>query len=352
MDNNNKILVSCIVPIYKVPNNYLERCVKSLINQTLKNIEIILVDDGSPDNCGTICDEFAKEDKRIKVIHQENKGLAGARNSGLEISNGNYITYVDGDDYLDENGIERLYSYTKDKNYDVIRGQYYRDKEEKIGFKNIQINKIYNGKDDMIFLKENVLNLDSRIYMAWGALYKIDLLKDNGIYNDEKLKQGSEDTEFNFRLFDYAKTAIFVNEYCYHYTYNENSISAYTTEENNYRVLDCFSKILENIKKQDAKYYEQLYLQFNIRMLYVIVTTFISGYFNPKNTEKMSVKRKQISNYLKQDIVKDALKHKYIKKLDIKRKIVIMLIRLKWFEIISFLGNIRMNKKIRKMKKS
>ena len=111
MNSNNKVLISCIVPIYKVPNAYLKKCIESIINQTLKSIEIILVDDGSPDNCGSICDNYAIKDKRIKVIHQKNKGLAGARNSGLDVACGEYVTYVDGDDYIDCDGLERLYEY-------------------------------------------------------------------------------------------------------------------------------------------------------------------------------------------------------------------------------------------------
>ncbi len=94
-------LISVIVPVYKV-EPYLEKCVKSIQNQTYRNLEIILVDDGSPDRCGEICDKLAKEDARIKVIHQKNNGLAVARNIGLEIATGEYIGFVDSDDYIDE----------------------------------------------------------------------------------------------------------------------------------------------------------------------------------------------------------------------------------------------------------
>lgn len=348
MNSNNKVLISCIVPIYKVPNAYLKKCIESIINQTLKSIEIILVDDGSPDNCGSICDNYAIKDKRIKVIHQKNKGLAGARNSGLDVACGEYVTYVDGDDYIDCDGLERLYEYSKKDDYDVIRGKYYRDMNEtieKIDITSIQINKKYCEKDEIFFLKKEVLNFNSQISSACGALYKTSLLKEKKIYNDEKLKQGSEDVEFSFRLYDYVKKAIFVDEYFYHYIYNDKSISAYSTEENNYRVIECFIKILENINKQDSEYYEQLYFQFNIRMLYVIVTTFISGYFNPKNNDSYFEKRKKIKMYLNQNIVKDALKYKYIKKTDNKRKFILFCIKCRMFFSVSLLGKIRYKQK-------
>ena len=101
-------LVSVIIPVYKV-EKYLDRCVESIVNQTYKNLEIILVDDGSPDNCPRICDAWAEKDDRIKVIHKENAGMGMARNSGLETATGEYLMFVDSDDYLSENAVEVLY---------------------------------------------------------------------------------------------------------------------------------------------------------------------------------------------------------------------------------------------------
>ena len=102
-------MISVIVPIYKV-EKYLMRCIKSIQNQTYTNLEIILVDDGSPDCCGEICEEFAKQDKRIRVIHKENGGLSDARNYGVERSHGQYITFIDSDDYVANNYIEYLHA--------------------------------------------------------------------------------------------------------------------------------------------------------------------------------------------------------------------------------------------------
>ena len=105
----DKPLITVIVPVYKV-EAYLRRCVDSIVNQTYKNLEIILVDDGSPDNCGKICDALAKEDARIKVIHKENGGLSSARNAGLDVMNGEYVGFVDSDDWIDADMYEQLYS--------------------------------------------------------------------------------------------------------------------------------------------------------------------------------------------------------------------------------------------------
>lgn len=105
-------LVSVIIPVYKV-EKYLERCVESVQKQTFQNLEIILVDDGSPDLCGAMCDEMAKTDPRIKVIHKNNGGLSDARNVGIEMASGNYIVFVDSDDWLDLDMIALLQRCTK-----------------------------------------------------------------------------------------------------------------------------------------------------------------------------------------------------------------------------------------------
>lgn len=102
--------VSILIPVYKVPDKYLKNCLKSCTNQTLKDIEIILVDDGSPGHCGAICDEYALHDTRIKVIHKKNEGLAAARNTAFDAAAGEYITFLDGDDYLEENACETAYN--------------------------------------------------------------------------------------------------------------------------------------------------------------------------------------------------------------------------------------------------
>ena len=111
-------LVSIVVPIYNV-EKYLDRCIKSLTQQTLKDIEIILVDDESPDKCPQLCDEYASLDSRIKVIHKKNGGLGLARNSGMQVATGEYITFVDSDDFVALETYEKLYTIAKSKDLDI-----------------------------------------------------------------------------------------------------------------------------------------------------------------------------------------------------------------------------------------
>ena len=115
-------LISVIVPVYKV-EAYLPKCLDSIINQTYRNLEIILVDDGSPDGCGAICDRYAEQDSRVRVIHQENAGVSSARNAGLDIMTGEYLTFVDSDDWLAPNAIEVLFDRIQRDGSDMVIGQ-------------------------------------------------------------------------------------------------------------------------------------------------------------------------------------------------------------------------------------
>lgn len=168
----NKPLISVIVPIYKV-ENYLNCCVNSIINQTYKNLEIILIDDGSPDKCGKICDDFKKEDTRIKVIHQKNNGVGSARNKGLNVCNGEYISFVDSDDYIMPDLIESLYNEIYDCDY-VSCG--YTHVDNKSNQENIFSPKekiILTGKDALYkhYSIDNTIKNINCIYV-WGKLFR------------------------------------------------------------------------------------------------------------------------------------------------------------------------------------
>ncbi|MGN1326481.1 MAG: glycosyltransferase family 2 protein, partial [Clostridia bacterium] len=121
--------ITVIMPVYNV-EKYLEEAIDSVIYQTYQNLEIILIDDGSTDNSGNICDEYAKKDSHIKVIHQENKGLSGARNTGLDIATGEYIMFIDSDDIFPKDACEKMLKFMEEKDADYIVGNYTNMSEE------------------------------------------------------------------------------------------------------------------------------------------------------------------------------------------------------------------------------
>ena len=123
-------LISIIIPVYGV-EEYLNQCLESVVNQTYANLEIILVDDGSKDNCPAMCDGWANKDSRIKVVHKENGGLSSARNAGLDIFTGEYVAFVDSDDYIAQDMYELLYSRAKEGNYDIVDCGYYSEANDK-----------------------------------------------------------------------------------------------------------------------------------------------------------------------------------------------------------------------------
>ena len=127
-------IVSIIIPIYNVKEKYLRKCIESAIDQTLKEIEIILIDDGSQDKCGEICDEYADKDGRIKVIHKENGGVSSARNRGLEQAVGEYIMFVDADDYMELDATRTCVGFREKYSADFLCFGYYQDEKPEKGF--------------------------------------------------------------------------------------------------------------------------------------------------------------------------------------------------------------------------
>ena len=167
-------LITIIVPVYKV-EDYLQRCVDSILCQTYGELEIILVDDGSPDRCGEICEEYAKGDPRIKVIHKENGGLSDARNAGIEQASGRYITFLDSDDWVHEEYVERLYGLLNETGADVSSCGYLTTGSEQIS-EDLSAESVYE------FTGEEALDqlvafgdLHAQMIVAWGKLYKTEL---------------------------------------------------------------------------------------------------------------------------------------------------------------------------------
>ncbi len=236
--------ISIIVPVYNV-ESYLPKCINSLINQTYKNIEIILVDDGSSDNSGHICDKFAKEDKRVKVIHKENGGLSDARNKGIEIAKGSYITFIDSDDYVSPKYCEILYGLLKKYNADIAISDYQTFTE-----KDVILEQIIN-EEIVMDSKKALANLYDKDYdiamrVAWGKLYKINLF-DKIRYPKGKI---NEDEFVIHYLYDMAKKVVLTKSKLYYYLQRESSIMGKTFS---LKRLDALEALKDRIDFFDKK---------------------------------------------------------------------------------------------------
>lgn len=249
-----KDLISVIVPVYKV-EKYLEKCIESIIKQTYTNLQIILVDDGSPDNCGKICDEYAKKDSRIEVIHKINGGLSDARNVGISKAKGRYIGFVDSDDYIKEDMYEILLNLIKKYDADVSICNLYDviDENECIRNKENGIRE-YSRLD---ILKEVLLDKNIQSY-AWNKLYEKEL------FDEIKYPIGKkyEDIGTTFYVFEKCNKIVVTSEPEYYYLKRSDSLVNNVTEST---VLDYTEIIIqrylytkENIK--ELKKYNNYYL--------------------------------------------------------------------------------------------
>jgi len=220
-------LVSVVLPIYNV-ENFLERCITSVVNQSYKNLEIILVDDGSPDKCPIICDEWAKKDDRIKVIHKQNAGLGMARNTGIENATGEFICFFDSDDFVDEATIEKcLNTMEKDESQVVVFGYSEIDSEDNVTPVPICSKKsLYLGDDILKELLPNLLSLNiSAGISAWSKMYRTSALKSGNIKFVSEREIVSEDAYFALEFFGKISRASVINENLYYYYKNSNSLT-------------------------------------------------------------------------------------------------------------------------------
>lgn len=256
-DKNNPY-ISVIVPVYNV-EKYLRKCLDSLVNQTLKNIEIIIVNDGTKDNSQEIINEFKEKYKNIKSYIKENSGLSSARNYGLEYANGDYIAFVDSDDYIELDMYEKMYKKAISNNFDLVVCdlKYIYPKKEKLAYSNISEDII--GKDN---LKKEMI----KIYpAAWNKLYKKDLFNKKIRFKE---KVWFEDVEFIYRLFPYINNIGVIREPLYNYLQRDGAITS-VFDKRLYDYIENFNGIIKFYKKNKLydKYKDELEYSY-VRYLY------------------------------------------------------------------------------------
>ncbi len=218
------VQVSIIVPIYNT-GSYLHKCIKSILSQTLTNFELILVNDGSMDESGQICDEYAKQDSRIKVIHKKNEGVSVARNTGISIAQGEYIGFIDSDDWIEPDMYEKLYNIALQKKCEVVMCDAVTKYDNKS-----------DEEDTMPRLPEDVLLYKKDIYpellremagSVWRCIYKKDLIKNNQITFPQNIPL-SEDRMFNILAFGYSNSIYYTKTPFYNrYVRKGSAVSKY-----------------------------------------------------------------------------------------------------------------------------
>ena len=312
--------VSIIVPIYNV-EKYLEQCIDSLLKQTLENIEIVLVDDGTPDNSGKIADDYGKKYDNIKVIHQKNSGLGSARNTGLLYATGKYIGFVDSDDWVQCSMYNNLFKKAVENNADivfgghrdVINGRVARIKPHPLSGKTIlDKNEILNVRKNLFGHSINDTTLEAYPMRVWTAIYRRDFLLKNKIMFENIL---SEDTIFNLSAYKYANVISFTGDtdYCYRQD-NQPSIMKTFSEKKLDQYIKFLSKLNEIALNEDQDSIVRVKrMSIDYERLYI-------GIVSDSN---LSIKDKkiQISRYVQNPIIKELWKGYPINALPIQQRV-------------------------------
>lgn len=318
---------SIIVPIYKIPDDYLRNCLDSIINQTFKDYELILVDDESPDNCGKICDEYRHMYDNIQVLHQKNQGVSVARNNGMLMAKGEWIVFVDGDDWLENNYLETFYNMIKDTEADIYISSCF------INYANAQVINPFFCEEELVFEEENkdraILQfLCKNIYndnlgtadvgAPWAKVYRRKFLIENDlVFNPELLRM--QDNIFNLYAFQYANKIFYKNIPIYHYRKSEFSgFSRF-----NPHIIKYYEKVFDIIQNFNVVFEKSAIFNdaLNIKIINSFYVYLKLYYFHKDNYKRNSVIKKEIYDKLSEKIYHDALNNYKAFHLDNKEKI-------------------------------
>lgn len=322
-----QILYSIIIPVYNV-EKYLHRCLDSVINQTYTKLEIILVNDGSKDNSGIICDKYAESDSRIRVIHQKNQGVSSARNAGLNIATGDYISFIDPDDYIELNMYEQLSLHLSEHAVDIVRFGALRNGDV---LNWLPFEGFYEGED---FEKEILLPMIGSekfggmfiLGVLWMHVFKRDLIEKHNIRFNKKLRR-CEDRLFTISCMMFSSGELFLRDTLYHYIINDESLSnKYDSDR-----WEQENLYLENLKNLYTKNKNTTFVelangrQANDYILRVI-TSINQEYFS-NNRNSFWTRYKNIKTIICSDTTKIALSEMESAKMGLKGTIMLFLIK-------------------------
>lgn len=282
--------LSFIVPVYNV-EEYLCRCVDSILNQTLDDYEIILVDDASPDSCPEICDNYAEQYPDIvNVIHQENRGLAGARNSGLKEAQGDYIYFFDSDDFFTGDGMSEIYRKAKDLDVDILQNSFIIHDEIKntqsVIPSEFEVEKIYSHSE--MQKKICVSTTERSTIFVWRNIYKRSFLEKNKILFDEKLRM-IEDSPFNTLAFLRADRFAAVNKPIYAYRIRNDSLQRKKFVADYDKVLEYQWNLRRKIFSENSDNDNRFYADFAEYMIKANFPMLLSNFYHSDVKDKYAI---------------------------------------------------------------
>ena len=345
-----EIFLTIVVPVYKVNYIQLHRCIDSLIHQekSKKFYEVLLIDDGSPDACGEICDDYSKKYSFIHVIHQENQGLSVVRNNGVDLAKGEWVAFVDGDDWLEPNFVKNAVEQVgKSKpETDILIWDGIAEANEystEIKFLDIDDTQVqeFSGKYKELLIDRIIPRHVSKsdikrctdIGVTWSRIYRKELLKKNKIVNIPNLRV-MQDSIFNLWAFEYAKIITYQFKPIYHYSLYDTSISNKYDRNITSTMKELYGYFADYIRKchNTEEYWQRLYNR-TVRML---VKCLFKFYANPLNEDSMFERKRQMANDLSAVEFQTALERCDMRGQDFKFNFILFLLKHKFY-ILSIL---------------
>lgn len=340
--------LSIIIPIYKIKEEFLRACFESLLAQDNNNFRIIAVDDGSPDCSGAICDEYARKDSRIIVIHQKNAGVSVARNNGIKAAKTEWVTFVDPDDWVEPMLVSMLYNAQKEnKDIDIFLFDYIQEFDGKTNIKYLKKETgVLNDKwvYSLRIAPFNFLIVDGKAYeyetnVIWNKMYRTSLLLDNEMWFDPKARKG-QDVIFNAECLQLTDKYFYIHRALYHYRYLQESVTNRFNEKAQYYNEVAFENYERIIKKFSLpeEYWDAYYARVVTR-LYSCMRLY---YFHPENKDNKSDIYVKLDSTLNSYPYSEALMKVKKKNLSKTQKVFVFFLKHRKYRILTILVKMRL----------
>lgn len=340
--------LSIIIPVYKTPEKYLRACFESLMSQKSFDFDVIVIDDGSPDKCGKICDEYATKDERFKVVHQTNSGVSAARNKGLDLVDTKWVTFIDPDDWIEINYIETIYNFTKNGDgIDIFLFDYIQEFTDKSVLKELfkdsqildeeSVQSIKLAPFNHLFINGNPIEYETNV--IWNKIYRTKLIKENELRFDIKARKG-QDVIFNAEALLQTDNFYYIHKALYHYRYLQESV----TNRYNPKAQYYNEVAFENYERIIGEYnlpieYKEAYYA---RVVTRVFSTMRLYYFHKENKEHWKDICCQLNNTLESNPYKEALNKVSYSKLTKSQKIFVYFLKHRQYELLWLLVNGRL----------
>lgn len=328
-------LISVVIPVYNVAK-FLRKCLNSVLKQSYRNLEIILVDDGSTDGSSLICDEYQLKDPRFKVIHKKNEGLGLSRNAGLQQVHGKYVIFLDSDDYLGPNNIERLYSEVKTNNVDMVIGGYTKITNNfKVLYQKKERRKLYDGENEVKKVMTRMLgNLpkgkDAIKPSVWNNIYSMDIIKKEGLCFHSERELISEDIVWNMAYLTKVKKVSAIDSVDYFYRVNDQSLTRKFNPKGFELSTFFYSFMLDEISKLNLS--QEAVLRMT-KQYFIYVYVFISQLRYKGFKESYKV----LKSYCENSTLQNAIKNYPINQLPLKQKMFLELLKKRYIYLLLIL---------------